>query len=115
MSEMPEQRSIRLAHLMAPTLAFGVIGLGEIDSDKAVVMTSEDRQRSVGEKVEGETVGIMRLSDKRQPQFEQCVEQTVLGALHHAPMDQILRLRQIWNHAIVPARRTELIGAVCRG
>jgi hypothetical protein len=26
---------------------------------------------------------------------EHRVEQTVLGALHHAPMDEVLRLRQI--------------------
>jgi hypothetical protein len=90
--EMPEQRSIGLAHLMAPTLAFGVIGLGEIDSDEAVVVTSEDRQRSVAEKVESEAIRILRLGDHRQSQFEQCVEQTVLGALHHTPMDKILRL-----------------------
>jgi hypothetical protein len=77
-------------------------------------VTSEDRQGSVAQKVEGDTVRIMRLSEKRQSQFEQCVEQTVLGALHHAPMDQILRLRQIRNHAVVLARRTELIGAIRR-
>jgi hypothetical protein len=56
-------------------------------------VTSEDGHRSIAEKVESEAIRILRLSDQRQSQFEQCVEQTMLGALQHAPMDKILRLR----------------------
>jgi hypothetical protein len=42
-SKVPEQRSIGFAHLMAPTLALGIIGFGEIDSDEGTSKNSDLR------------------------------------------------------------------------
>ena len=41
-AEMPEQSAVGFAHLEAPPLALGVVGLGEIDRDQAGLVTGDD-------------------------------------------------------------------------
>ena len=113
-AEMAEQRAIRLAHLMAAALALGVVGLGEIDGDEPVVVSGEHRLGAVGEKIEGEAVRILEPGDERQAQLQERVEQAVLRGLQHAPMDEVVRQRQVGDGAVVPACRTERFGAVDR-
>ena len=42
-AEMTEQRAVRLAHLPPHPLAFGIVGLGQIDGDEAAVMAGQHR------------------------------------------------------------------------
>ena len=118
---MTEQRAVGLAHLPPHALAFGIVGLGQIDGDEAVVVAGHHRlgRRAVGrrrgQKIERQPVlGILQLGLQRQPKLEQRVEQPVLGDLDLAPVRLVLRQRQIGNHPVVTAGRAELLGAVDR-
>jgi hypothetical protein len=114
MTEMAKQGAIGLAHLVAAPLALGVVGLGEIDGDQAVFVPGQHRRRAIGEKIEGHAFRVFGAGGEGQSQLQERVEQPVLGGLHHAPMGEIVRLRQVGDHAVVPARSAELFGALGR-
>ena len=42
-AEMTEQGAVGLAHLPPHALAFGIVGLGQVDGDEAVVMAGHHR------------------------------------------------------------------------
>ena len=125
-AEMTEQGAVGLAHLPPHALAFGIVGLGQVDGDEAVVVAGHHRlgRRAVGrravwrrsgQKIERQPVlGILQLGLQRQPKLEQRVEQPVLGELDLAPVRLVLGQRQIGDHPVVTAGGAKLLGAVHR-
>ena len=90
-AEMAEQRAVGLAHLPPHALALGIVGLGEVDGDEAVVVAGHHRlgrravRRQLRQEVERQPVlRILQLGLQRQPELEQRVEQPVLGELDPA-------------------------------
>ncbi len=60
-AEMAEQRAVVLAHLGTHLLAFGGIGLGDVERDQAVVVAGQHMlargrvaQQRIGEEIEGD-------------------------------------------------------------
>jgi hypothetical protein len=111
---MSEQRAVGLAHLVPPSLALGVIGLCKIDRDQPVLVAGQHRGRPVGQKIERQPFRILRLGGERQFQLQERVEEPVFRDLDRAPMNEISWQGQVWDRAVVAARRTELFVAVGR-
>jgi len=118
-AEMSNQGSIRLAHFPPAALALGIVRFGQIDRNHPAVVAGHDRiscRRALrAEEIEGET--LLRVIDPgfvREPQLEKRIEQAVLGGFDLAPVDQVVRLGEIGNCAIVSAGNTEALGARCR-
>ena len=61
-AEMAEQRAVRLVQLVAAALALGVVGLGEVQRDDAVVVAGQHRlaRRQAGLGLELELEAVLR-------------------------------------------------------
>ena len=60
-AHVPEQRPVRLAHLLARGDAAGVVGLGEIERDQPVGVAGHHRRVLAGEQVEAQPGGQRQL------------------------------------------------------
>ena len=75
-AEMAEQRAVGLAHLGAPLFALGVVGLGDIERDQALVVAGQDAFATrpaadrIGEEVESKANLVRRVLLGRYRQAE---------------------------------------------
>ncbi len=120
-AKVAEQRAVGLRHVLAGPLALGVVGLGDVDCDEPLRMARNDLGRlpecrpGIGQKVEGEPgLRILPLTDQRQPQAEEPVDQPVLGGLEALPAQQVLRRAEVRDRAVVAAGPAERIRVVRR-
>jgi hypothetical protein len=113
-AKVAEQRAVGFVHRDAATLAHRVVGLGEVDGDHAVGMTSEDCRmlfvddRRIGEEVELQpSLGVDRLGDHRQPKGQETVDEPPLGDLQGVPGLMISRLGEVGDRLGEEARLAE--------
>ncbi len=62
----------------------------------------------IGEEVEGEPLRVDRPRGERQPELQERVEETPLRRFELTPAGEVLGLRQIRHHPVVPAGAAEL-------
>ena len=92
MAKVPEERAVRLRHVLARALALGVVGLGDVDGDQPLRMARHnlrgvlERPGGSCEEVEGKPgFRIFRLADQRQAEPKEGVDQPVLSGLQALP------------------------------
>src|SRR6476469_2614312 len=115
-TEMPDQRAIRLVHLRAARLAFGIVGFGDVERDLTLVVTGQHfRAGILGEELEDDAVrGVFRPALYRQTEPQQIVDQAMFGALDLPPQNEIAGLIEIGNDAVPIAGKLLPIGAIAR-
>ena len=114
-----QQRTVGLAQLGPSPLELDVVGLGQRHRDQPVVVAGHHPGRlivsGVGQKIEGKATRlILAFGRVRQAQFEQRVEQPVLGDLELAPALEIAGDREVRDRAVVPAGDTVVGVLACR-
>ena len=100
---MPEQRAVRLAQLLAPALALGIVDLRDVDRDHTIAAPSQHAGRvwraRVGRELEGESgpgsSSRLRRAGRGRAEGERREDQPPLGQLEPEPGDALLRIGDV--------------------
>ena len=91
-AEVAEQRAIRLFHGVPDGFARGVVGLGDVEGDDAVVVAGKNfgsaavRIYKIGKETKGEAaLRIFFLIGDRKVEPDQAVNEPALGAFDECP------------------------------
>src|SRR5437763_737281 len=101
-TEMADQGTVRLVHLGAARLAFGIVGFGNVERDLAFVMTGEHLRAGIfRKKIENDAVRwILGSALHRQTEPQEIVDHAMFGAFDLLPKHELAGLAEIRNGAI---------------
>src|SRR5580698_1874336 len=103
-AEMAKRCAIELPHFLPEALALGVVGLGDVDGNKAIHMSRHDRRlrgAEIFKKLKRQAGGIFPACFERQAKLNERVEQPMLGDFQRAPFLEIVGEGKVRNDAIM--------------